>query len=130
MAIPKTIKEARTQAEQETILKMKLEMPLAKDFRRIFRQIGNDFAAEYLVSGSILDLEEYRADIIGLLRQHYRKVSDKFGYNLIPDVDKAKQVELTESEQGLEALVAASLAPQIIELSNIFHTKLPMEAIS
>lgn len=115
MAIVTTQRQARNVSAEDTAIKMKLEGPFAAQLRKLFREIGFAFAGQYTRDGSIINLEPYRSDFEGILRQNYRKIAEKFGYRLIEEIDEQKQ-QLTENEKT-EMLLDAAIAAEILNLS-------------
>lgn len=114
MPLPKTKKEMKEQANNDAALKIALEQPFARQLRRLFREVGYAFAGQYLRDSTIIDLNAYRSDFIGILKENYRKVANKFGYRLIKEVDIVKQ-EPTEKDKA-SMLVDAAIADFINEL--------------
>lgn len=87
MTIPNTAEEVNNQAAEDLALKMKLEGKFARDIRSLFRRIGTDFAGSYVRDFRTLDLDVYKDDLSALLRMNYRRIGDKFGFNLLKEVD-------------------------------------------
>lgn len=70
-----TEQDIQERVASELAFKLRLERPLAIQFRQLFRQIGKDLAAVYEATGSALDATEYQTDILGLLKPVYRKAA-------------------------------------------------------
>jgi len=77
--------ERKRQGAIDTAKKMRLEVPFAKDIRRIVKGISDDFYNEYIRSGVIIDVNAYYDDINAALKKNYRNIANKFKRNLRTD---------------------------------------------
>jgi len=68
---------------------MKLEARLAPKFKKLIRQIGSEGATYYINNKRVINADNYTSETITLLREHYRIVIPKFGFQI------RKQVGLT-----------------------------------
>ena len=79
MAINTTEAERQRQLAQDFAQKLALERSFDIDLRRLFREINQDFRAELARTGQVIRASEFNADMVALLRRHYRRVLRKFG---------------------------------------------------
>ena len=91
------------QAARDLALKMKLEVPFARDMRSFFRDIRRDFQAIYTAAGTNIMARDYRPDLVAILRKHYRKVARNFGGQFRRQIDKAFQIDFTKQNEGEQA---------------------------
>lgn len=82
MPLAKTRAERQRQGALDTAKKMRLEIPFAKDIRRILKAISDDFYNEYIRSGTVIDVNAYRDDLNAALKKNYRNIMAKFKNNL------------------------------------------------
>jgi len=61
---------------------IKLEEQFAPKVRKMLTDMGQDVASIYISTRTIIPLDNYRPQMITLLRDHYRRVIPKFGYFL------------------------------------------------
>jgi hypothetical protein len=81
MPLAKTRAERQRQGALDTAKKMRLEIPFAKDIRRILKAISDDFYNEYIRSGTVIDVNAYRDDLNAALKKNYRNIANKFKQN-------------------------------------------------
>lgn len=62
--------------------KKQLELELKHELVPYFNQIISDFEIIYSQTGKAFEAEAYLSELISILTNHYRKVTDKFGYLL------------------------------------------------
>ena len=82
MPLANTRAERQRQGALDTAKKMRLEIPFAKDMRRILKAISDDFYNEYIKSGTVIDVNSYADDLRGALKKNYRNIANKFKNNL------------------------------------------------
>lgn len=72
----------RKRAAIDTAKKIALEPHLARDMRRVLKQMVKDFKRSYPATQRTITPTRYQADVVGHLRDHYRKVSRVFKSSL------------------------------------------------
>lgn len=100
MALSTSRADQERQAARDLALKMKLEVPFARDMRGFFRDIRRDFEAIYIAAGTNIMARDYRPDLVAILRKHYRKVARSFGSQFRRQIDKAFQIDFTKQNEG------------------------------
>ena len=100
MPLAQTRAERQRQGALDTAKKMRLEIPFAKDIRRLLKAISDDFYNEYIRSGTVIDVNEYTDDLNAALKKNYRNIANKFKNNLL-------------SEKGINENIEASLKTYI-----------------
>jgi hypothetical protein len=110
MPLAKTRAERQRQGALDTAKKMRLEIPFARDIRRILKAISDDFYVEYIRSGTVIDVNAYRDDLNGALKKNYRNIVNKFKNNL-------------RSEKAIDENIEGSLK-QYIDTHSVAQTRL------
>lgn len=82
MAFNNNPDELENRVDEEDALRRRLETPIARDFRRLFRQIGRDLTDMYVLTGRVLDAEQYMADITSFLRNGYQRTANVFNHSV------------------------------------------------
>lgn len=93
MPLANTRAERQRQGALDTAKKMRLEIPFAKDIRRILKGISDDFYNEYIRSGTVIDVNAYRDDLNAALKKNYRNIANKFKRNLRTDKGVDENIE-------------------------------------
>lgn len=113
MPLAQTRAERQRQGALDTAKKMRLEIPFAKDIRRILKAISDDFYNEYIRSGAVIDVNTYKDDLNGALRKNYRNIANKFKNNL-------------RTEKGIDENIEARLK-QYIDTHSVKQTGLILD---
>ena len=79
---------AKRQAASDLAEKLKLEEPFQRSLIKLFNTIAGDFEAEYISTGRVVDVDNYKIDLQAILKENYRKISKVFKTNL-RDKEKA-----------------------------------------
>ena len=74
--------DIRAQAKKDRDLKLYWESRVAKDVRREFRRMGDDYEAVYGHTGHPISMTTYEHDIVAVLRDTYRAVGKAFSGNM------------------------------------------------
>jgi len=115
MPLNNTEEERELEANKQLAVKIRLEQPVIRDFRRLFKQMGKDLEAFFSVTNRVPDAEEYADDVKAILRPHYRKVTDAFGGILMEFLETAPDDEpviealttiAVESDRDIEAVLS------------------------
>ena len=106
MAFNATEAERARNIQAEDAQKRSLEVPVARDFRQLFRQMGRDVGDLYALTGRGLDAEAYTDDVRSILRPAYTKSTRLFG-NDIADHLEAEKDNTEEALVGALFLAAA-----------------------
>ncbi len=61
---------------------IKLEKQVQPVIKRLLRTIGKDATARYISKRIVINTDNYESDITTILRGHYRKVINKFGFGI------------------------------------------------
>jgi len=101
MPLANTRAERQRQGALDTAKKMRLEIPFAKDIRRILKTISDDFYNEYIKSGTVINMETYRTDLTAALKKNYRNIANKFKRNF--RTDKSIDFETKGIDENIEA---------------------------
>lgn len=121
MAIPETDEQVNLKATQDLMKKMKLERKFAADVRRLFRQISVDFAGHYIQNFQVIDLNDYVLDLTAILRSNYRRIADKFGFEILKEVDGEKNWIPFESKDDAyfeDAIKSKALFEHLLSIDN------------
>jgi len=117
MPLAQTRAERQRQGALDTAKKMRLEIPFAKDIRRILKAISDDFYNEYIRSGSVIDVNAYADDLNAALKKNYRNIANKFKRNLRTD----KSIDM--ETKGVDENIEGSLK-QYIDVHSVKQTGL------
>ena len=93
MPLNNTQAERELAANKQLADKLKFEQPVARDFRRLFKQMGKDLEAFLSVTNRVPDATQYSDDVMSILRPHYRKVTNAFGGTLMGFLESAGSEE-------------------------------------
>lgn len=110
MVLATTQAERQRQAAVDLALKMKLEIGLIRDLRGFFNDVRSVFKPVFLATGSQPNLGEFRTDLTGLLRRHYRRVTREFGTRFRKLVDKHFELGLLVIKQEEDERTADEIA--------------------
>lgn len=94
MAVAKNDEELEEIASEEVAKKTKHELPFFKDIKPFLRSINDDFAQQYIADGTVIDANEYKATLIGLLFKNYKKISKDFKNTIRESFDEKVSVEV------------------------------------
>jgi hypothetical protein len=103
MAIANNVKEAQRIATQNTNKKKKLERSLIIDLRAFFRDIAEEFQAEYIRTSTIISLLPFLSDMTGILRKAYRRTIRRFTNNIREDIDIEIPDEINDEIERLNS---------------------------
>lgn len=115
MPLNNTEEERELEANRQLADKIRLEQPVIRDFRRLFKQMGKDLEAFFSVTNRVPDAEEYSDDVKAILLPHYRKVANAFGGTLMEFLETAPTDEpvlealatiAVESNRDIEAVLS------------------------
>ena len=109
MALSANQAEAERQAAADLAMKLKFEAAFARDLRVFFRGIRRDFATLYIAAGTNITTRDYQPDLVAILRKNYRKIARAFGGQLVAQINKAFEVELTKQEEEEDGMSAAAI---------------------
>lgn len=107
MPLNTTERQRQLQLAQDFAAKIKLERQFTIDLRRFFKELNQDFVNEFARNGRIINTLDFRPELIGVLRRHYRRAINRFGDTLRsePQAFKAlrhvKQVNVANSREEL-----------------------------
>ena len=74
--------EIQRRVNLEDRLRRQLEDPLARDFRRLFRQIGTDIVDMFTLTGRVVDAAQYIPDVSAFLRTAYTRTVNVFNHSV------------------------------------------------
>lgn len=89
-------------AASDFALKLKLEAPFQRSLKRLMNIIANDLFSMYIATEEVTDVNAYKIDLRGILKDNYRKVARAFKKNL-----RSRNKELSDQELG--ALIDSQL---------------------
>jgi len=72
----------RRRAALDLAMKFGLEVSFQRSLKKLFLTIANDIESTYINSELVLDVLEYKLDLQAMLKEHYRKISRAFKFNL------------------------------------------------
>jgi hypothetical protein len=109
----------RKRAALDLAKKLRLEPYLARNMRRIFRHIIQDFKVTYARRQQTLVPAKYQADVTGVLREHYRKVYKDFYYSARDELSglKGLSIKASDKDDQIDENMRAKLSPYILEHS-------------
>ena len=73
MPLNTTKREQQLQLAQELAAKLKIERGFKIDLRRFFKDLNSEFKSTYIRTSRIIDVRNFDAELVGILRKHYRK---------------------------------------------------------
>lgn len=103
MPLNTTEDQRRQQAAEDLADKILLESRVTRDLNELFREMGKDLTALYSTTNSIPEASNYDDDFTGILRAHYRRVSDRFSGSV---TDFLKDLDEEDDEGLIIALTA------------------------
>lgn len=98
----------------DTAKKMRLEIPLAKDMRRVLKSMVKDFKLTYPKRQETILPHKYKSDVEGILRGHYRKVINAFASSARDELSTKKSLQLKKVSDiwgKIDSSTKAKLAP-------------------
>lgn len=108
-----TRQAARANAAHDYLVKLQLEKKLEVELRSYFQELVREFKIIYAATGRIIDATEYSPELEAILRTHYRRVRQHFGFQFRKKLYKVQFVGLelkeTEREDDENAVGAALL---------------------
>lgn len=81
-----TKNQIRAQAKADVRVKLYWEERVAKEFRREFRRMGDDYEAVYAHTGKPISMATYEHAMVSVLHDSYRKISGAFKENIRSNV--------------------------------------------
>lgn len=94
MALSHSTAESNRNAARDLAAKLRLEAQFKPQLRGFFGDIARDFKAVFSATGRIISVNEYRPELISLLKSHYRKVRNQFGMGLRVELVKVHSINL------------------------------------
>lgn len=79
--------------------KIRLESQLKLKMNKLFRKIGRDLRSQFVMSGNVLNADQFKDEITRILETHYNRVFKSFNNSIIDDaksfgsIIEVKQVE-------------------------------------
>lgn len=110
--MPLTESSIKRRVAEELAFKLSLERPIAVKFRQLFRQMSKDFRAVYSATGQPLDANEYKADILGILRPMYRRAAEGAGSTTRDNIKSVWDYEVKQAEVDNDVRKFAQSAPE------------------
>jgi len=106
-------KQIARRAARDLALKLQLESIFKPTLRRFFKELIAVFNIKYRQGGSkeVVNVDDFYADLVGILRAHYRRVARAF-----INID-AKQIKMIERKDTLTDGVNVVMAEYILEHS-------------
>lgn len=105
MAINTTKAERQRQLARDFAQKLALERSFDIDVRRLLREINQDFRSELARTGQVIRTSEFNADMVALLRRHYRRVLRRFGRQIrtqLKSVDNRREHKQVNEDIAVE----------------------------
>lgn len=82
MAVAKKQSELREIEKDDTAKKMKLEPLFQKDILKLLRKINSEFEEQYIANQTVIDANEFKAEMMAVLAVNYKKITNKFKFNI------------------------------------------------
>ena len=90
----------KTTIAEQTAQKMKLEARLRPILRKFFRNINNDIAIRYSATEQIGTFNQYKDELVGILKEHYRitikRFMNEFEVKQLDDIELATSLSMNE----------------------------------
>ena len=97
MPLNTTKREQQLQLAQDLAAKLKIERGFKIDLRRFFKDMNREFKSTYISTSRIINVRNFDAELVGILRKHYRKAIKRFGSTLQKNI-KALSDEITAEQ--------------------------------
>ncbi len=91
---------------KQLAMKLKLEDRLKPKLRKFFRQMGHDVKIVMTVTNRVPSLDSFDAELITILREHYRLVAEAF--KEIPKQSIKSSITINEKKQHFEEIPGGS----------------------
>ena len=124
MPLNTTKREQQLQLAQDLAAKLKIERGFKIDLRRFFKDLNSEFKSTYIRTSRIIDVRNFDAELVGILRKHYRKAIKRFGSTLrktkaLNDDIAAEQIEfMRQDTDSHAALILGTVASQYERIVN------------
>jgi uncharacterized protein with gpF-like domain len=110
MALNDNKKEIMRRAARDLALKLRLESLVKPSLKRFFKEIIKVFRLKYSQGASqeVINVDDYQAELVGILRQHYRRVARAF-----ISLDQ-EQIKMLEKKDAINDAVNTSMSEYIL----------------